>query len=150
MNDSSTSLERLHHALTTPSGGVLGLVDELLAVAREHGLQLDWKADHCRVQFREGGSSDSIEVPLRKSVVRAVLARIAVLCNQRKPNSSSPYGGQGELFVGADPTTTIRAVFVNTPDEQSLELTPLRNERRTAMPEAAIEGQNPKMEHAPS
>jgi hypothetical protein len=129
MNNSSTSLDRLHHALTTPTGGVLGLVDELLAVAREHGLQLDWKADHCRVQFREGSPSDSIEVPLRKSVVRAVLARIAVLCNQRKPNSTSPYGGQGELFVGADPTTTIRVVFVNTPDEQSLELMPLRNER---------------------
>jgi hypothetical protein len=129
MNNSSTSLERLHHALTTPTGGVLGLVDELLAVACEHGLQLDWKADHCRVQFQEGGLSNSIELPLRKSVVRAVLARIAVLCNQRKPNSASPYGGQGELFVGADPTTTIRVVFVNTPDEQSLELTPLRNER---------------------
>ena len=146
MNTPSTSPELIRHALTTPTRGVLGLVDELLAVSREHGLQLEWKADHCRVQFREGGPPGSIDVPLRKSVVRAALARVAVLCNQRSPNSVSPYGGQGELLVGTDPTTAIRVAFVNTPDEQSLELTPLRNESRSAMPEAAFEGQKPKQE----
>jgi hypothetical protein len=97
MTNPSLSLEQLRHVLTTPTRGVLGLVDELLAVAREHCLRLDWKEDRCRVQFREGSSPGLIEVSLRKSVVRAALARIAVLCNQRKPNSVSPYGGQGEL-----------------------------------------------------
>jgi hypothetical protein len=140
MNNSSTSLEQLRRVLTNSTGGVLGLVDELLAVAREHGLQLDWKADHCRVQFRKGGPPGLVEVPLRKSVVRAALARIAVLCNQRKPNSVSPYGGQGELFVGTAPTMAMQVTFVNTPDEQSLELTPLRNENMSAMSEAAFEG----------
>lgn len=150
MNNSSTSTERLRHALATPTRGVLGLVDELLAVAREHGLLLDWKADHCRVQFREGGPPGLIEVPLRKSVVRAALARIAVLCNQHKPNSVSPYGGQCELLADTDPIASMRITFVNTPDEQSLELTPVRNEKKAATPEAAFEGQNPKATHAPS
>jgi hypothetical protein len=149
MNTSSTSPERLRHALTTSSGGVFGLVEELLAVFREHGLRLDWKADHCRVQFREGGPPDAIEVPLRKSVVRAALARIAALCNQRHPNSVSPYGGQGELLVGTDPTTTMRVDFVNTPDEQRLELTPLENESIPARPETAFEGKDPKAAQTP-
>jgi hypothetical protein len=71
MNNSSITVEQLRHALTSPTRGILGLVDELLAVAREHDLQLVWKADHCRIQFAKGNPSDSIEVPLRKSVVRA-------------------------------------------------------------------------------
>jgi hypothetical protein len=115
------------------------LVDDLLALSREHGIQLHWKADICRVQFREGGPLDRIEVPLRKSVLRAALARVAVLCNQRKPNSVSPYGGHGELLVGTNPVTPLRVAFVNTPDEQSLELVPVRNAISSAVPQAAFD-----------
>ena len=78
-----------------------------------------------------------IELPLRKSAFRAILARVAVLCNERCPNSVSPYGGQGELLVDTDPATALRVAFVNTPDEQSLELASLRNEGMHALPEAA-------------
>ena len=122
MNTPLTFPERLRRALTSPTHGVLGLVEDLLAVSREHGLQLDWQAGHCRVRSLEGGPAGWIEVPLRKSVVRAALARVAVLCNVRNPNSVSPYGGQGELLVGTDPATALRVTFVNTPEEQSLEL----------------------------
>src|SRR5258708_17688156 len=93
MNTPLTSLEQLTRALNTPTRGVLGLVDDLLAVSRQHGIHLDWHAGRCRVRFREGGPVGWIEVPLRKSVVRAALARVAALCNQRNPNSVSPYGG---------------------------------------------------------
>src|SRR5437764_7078168 len=113
MNTPLTAPERLHRALTTPTRGILGLVDELLAVSCEHGFLLDWQAGHCRVRFLEGADPAGwIEVPVRKSVLRAALARAAVLCNQRNPNSVSPYGGQGELMVGTDPTTAIRAAFI--------------------------------------
>ncbi len=150
MNNSSTTLDRLRHVLTTPTNGVLGLVDELLKVARDHGVGLDWKAEHCRVRFVTGSSPVSIEVPFRKSVFRAALARIAVLCNQRKPNSVAPYGGQGEFLIGTDSTTLIRATFVNTPDEQSLELVPLRDESRAAMPETVTDGQDQNATQVPS
>jgi hypothetical protein len=123
MNRPSTSQEHLRRALTTPSRGVLGLVDDLLTVSRgEQGLRLAWQTDHCRVRFLGQGPEEWIEVPLRKSVVRAALARVAVLCNERNPNSVSPYGGQGEQSVGTDPVTVFCVVFANTPDEQSLEL----------------------------
>ena len=45
----------------------------------------------------KSGPLDRIDVPLQKSVVRAALARVAVLCNERIPGSVSPFGGQGRL-----------------------------------------------------
>jgi hypothetical protein len=102
------------------------LVNDLLQLCQERGLQLDWQADCCRVRPVAGGSEEVIESPLRKSLFRAILARVAVLCNERSPNSVSPYGGRGELIVGANPATVFRVVFTNTPGEQRLELTPVR------------------------
>ena len=128
MSNPSSLRERLSLALVTPNGGVLGFVDELLAVSREQDLQLDWQAGRCRVSFLNWAPPDWIEVPLQKAVVRAALARVAVLCNERNPNSVSPYGGQGEVVVDADSTVAIRVTFVNTPEEQSLELASVRLE----------------------
>jgi hypothetical protein len=142
MNIPLTTSEQLSRALTTPTRGVLGLVDDLLALSRDHGIHLEWQSGNCRVRFREGGPADWIEVPLRKSVVRAALARVAVLCNHRNPNSVSPYGGAGELSVGAAPATAMRVAFVNTPGEQSLDLVAVRNEGVHAMPEAGYKGES--------
>ncbi len=123
MSNQSSLSERLSRALATPSGGVLGLADTLLALSREHDLQIAWQAGRCRIAFADGGTNERIEVPLPKSVLRAVLARVAVLCNERQPNSVTPYGGQGEVLVDPDPAVVIRVRFVNTPEEQSLDLT---------------------------
>jgi hypothetical protein len=114
--------ERLGRALANPSQGVVGLVDELLAVSRQQDIQLSWQAGRCHVCFLNAGTPDRIDVPLPKSVVRAALARVAALCNERNPNSVSPYGGQGEVAVKTDPAKTVRVAFVNTPEQQSLEL----------------------------
>jgi hypothetical protein len=45
------------------------------------------------------------EVPIRNSAFRAILARLAVLCNERKPGCCSPYGGQGEFAIGTKAAT---------------------------------------------
>jgi hypothetical protein len=97
-------------------------------LCREHRLQIDWQVDCCHVRPLAGGSEEVIHGPLRKSLLRAVLARVAVLCNERSPNSVSPFGGQGELTEGANPGTVFRVVFTNTPGEQRLELTPIPHE----------------------
>jgi hypothetical protein len=121
MSAFSTPAEQVRFTLTTPSRGVLGLVDELLAGSWGQILRLDWQAEHCRVRLGTG-TEDLIEIPLPKSVVRAALARIAVLCNERKVNSVSPYGGRGELSIGCEGAAIVQVAFTNTADEQSLEL----------------------------
>lgn len=140
MNSLSTIPDLVRNAFTNPTHGILGLVDDLLTISREQGIQLDWQAGRCRVRLCEGASTNWIEVPMRKSVVRAALARIAVLCNQQKPNSVSPYGGKSELMVGVDPTVPICVEFVNTPDEQHLELASLQYEGRGAAMESSFPG----------
>src|SRR5271157_6439980 len=123
MNAPSSSLQQLHHALATPTRDVVGLVDEVLALCQEHGLQLDWQEGGCHIRSSGGEPEGTIDVPLRKSVFRAILARVADLCNERSPNSVSTYGGQGELWVGANSARVLRVAFVNTPTTQTLELT---------------------------
>jgi hypothetical protein len=98
------------------------LVDELLTASREHEIQLGWQAGRCQVNIPQADPPERIEVAVQKSVMRAVLARVAVLCNERVPNSVSPYRGRGEVAI--DPATVLRVNFVNTPDEQTLELSP--------------------------
>lgn len=112
----------LRTALTHPTRGIAGVVDDLLAACRESGLQLDWQTDRCRVRSGGGDAEELVDVPLRRSVFRAILARVAALCNERSPNSVSPYGGQTELSLGANPARVVRVTFTNTPDEQRLEL----------------------------
>jgi hypothetical protein len=113
----------LRRVLTNPAGGVTGLVDNLLSVCREHHLQLDWQAGRCRLRSGAGEWEEVANVPLRQAVFRTILARVAALCNERAPNSVSPYGGRGELAVGQEPTTVFKVAFTNTPSKQQLELT---------------------------
>src|SRR5438876_9525808 len=99
MNTTSPFSVALWSAIERPTRGVVGLVDDLLRLCQQQGLQLDWQADHCQVCSLADGSEEVLDRPVRKSAFRAILARVAALCNERSPNSVSPYGGQGELLV---------------------------------------------------
>jgi anti-anti-sigma factor len=114
--------ELLRRILLHPTGGIAGLVDDLLAACLKLGLQLDCHPDRWRVRSSGGGWEELKDLSLRKSVFRALLARLAALCNERTPNSVSPYGGQGELSAGADPAAVFRVVFVNTASGQQFQL----------------------------
>lgn len=103
--------ERLRKAFEPGTRGVVGVVDELLALGGNQFLQLEWKDGACHV--------GSVQVPLPKSVFRAVLARLAALCNEHTADSVSPYGGTGKIAVGTDPPKVLRVSFTNTPSEQS-------------------------------
>jgi hypothetical protein len=109
--------------LTQPTGGIAGLVDGLLVICRKHGLQLEWQAGRCRFRPAGGDWEELADVPLRKSVFRAILGRLAALCNEQTPNAVSPYGGQCELSADANSPTLFRVTFTNTAEEQKLELT---------------------------
>ena len=122
---SASSLERLAHGFANPTNGVVGLVEQLLAASAEIGAQLTWRSGRCTFRLSIGSSDGIIEMPLAKSVVRAIIARIAALCNEKSPNSVLPYGGQGEIDVSSG--IALRVAFVNTPEEQTLELVPIRS-----------------------
>jgi hypothetical protein len=115
------AVQRIRHVFNRPADGVVGLVDGLLVIACEHALRLNARPDNLHVQLIDS-PKDAIDFPVRVSVVRAALARIAMLCNQRVPDSFSPYGGQGEVLVDGEPPVSLRAAFCNTAAEQSLEL----------------------------
>ena len=105
-----------------PERGIVGLVDDLLAVCQKHGLELAWEGDRCRVRSAGGEWEEMMDIPLRKSVLRAILARIAALCNEQLANSVSPNGGEGQISTGRDSPHVFRISFANTPSEQKLEL----------------------------
>jgi hypothetical protein len=119
--------DAITQAIEHPANGVLGLVDELLALCPKHGLRIEWRSDHCCFLLpAENGQEMSYSVAIRKSILRAILARVAALCNERTANSVSPYGGQG-TFSTNDAAKRFRVVFVNTTAEQKLELLPEPN-----------------------
>jgi hypothetical protein len=129
MNTTSQISAILRRVLERPSRDVVGMANDLLSACQEQALQLDGQADCLRIRPLAGGSEEAIDNPFRKSVFRAIVARLAALCNERNPGSVSPYGGQGRLSVGANPSALIDVTFSNTSDEQWFKLTPLAGQR---------------------
>lgn len=130
MKTASEFSEALQRIFTDPTSGIVGLVDEFLAICREYNLQLDWKIDRYRVRPLGGEWEEWPDAPLPKPAVRGLLARLAALCNEQAPDSVSPYGGQGQLSADGDPSVVFRITFVNTPAEQKLELTTMTMKSR--------------------
>jgi hypothetical protein len=130
MSDPSPFFESIREVFQPTERGVVGLVDDLLGLSQEQDLQLDWHDDQCRVRAIGAEREESIEVPLPKSAFRAALARLAALCNERNPGSTSPYGGEGELTIGVDPTTICRVAFTNTAGVQSVRLARIQSDNQ--------------------
>jgi hypothetical protein len=139
MNHQPSFPERIRRAFEPTQTGVVGLVDNLLDLCREQGLQLGWHGNRCHVRPLGAGPQESAELPLPKSVFRAILARLATLCNEQSPGSVSPYGGEGELSVGTSPRMVYRVAFTNTRGEQGLELSLSAEGKSGATGDVAIE-----------
>lgn len=114
--------ERIQQVFQPTPRGVIGLVDDLMGFCREQHLRLEFQDGHCYVRPLEGVVQDRIDVPLKKSVFRALLARIAALCNEMKPNSVTPYHGEGLLAIATNPPAAFHVAFRNTPSELRLEV----------------------------
>jgi hypothetical protein len=82
----------------------------------------------CHARIRQGTVEEMLDLPLRKGVIRAILAWVAALCNERQPGSVSPYGGRGEIHLGPSPQAVFSADFINTAAEQSLRLADLNRD----------------------
>jgi hypothetical protein len=125
MNSAVTLADALAKAFDPPPSGFVGIVDNLLHLCRGGDLELAWRLNACHVRIRRGAVEETLDLPVRKGVLRAMLARVAALCNQCQPGSVSPYGGRGEIHLGAGPQALFSADFVNTAAEQSLRLADL-------------------------
>ena len=127
MSTTSQFSEAVQDILAHPTRGVVGVVDDLLSFCQDRCVELDWRDNCCRVRCGQGEWEELTKTALSRSVFRAVLARIAALCNEHEPNSVSPYGGEGQIAVGANPARLLHVAFANTAAEQWLKLT--RKER---------------------
>jgi len=124
MNTTSEFSSALRRAVDKSSPGIVSFVDAVLNLCREHNLQLDWQVGRCLVRPPGGEWEEMADVPVRKSVFRAILARVAVVCCEKSPNTMSPYGGQARLTVGENPAVVFHVVMANTPANQRLQLLP--------------------------
>lgn len=114
--------ERIEDAFKPTPRGIIGLVDDLMRLAGQEGFRLNWHDGRCCVHAFGGEAREDAEVRVQKSVFRAVLARIAALCNEQSPNSVSPYGGEGELVASTSPPVRLRVTFANRHGEQRLQI----------------------------
>lgn len=117
-----TVQDRLRRAFVPTRHGVVGQTDQLLAACGGADLAFERVGDRCVCRWTAGGDTQEVTLPLPPAAFRTVLARIATLCNERAPNSVTPYGGEGLLPVPGDPAALLRVNFVNTPEKQFLEL----------------------------
>jgi hypothetical protein len=140
MSNPSPLADLLRPVFLPSQRGVVGLVDDLLKACQDRGLRLDWRDGQCRIRSIGSAPDEAIEVPLPKSVFRAVLARLATLCNEHIPDSVSPYGGRGELRIGIDPPLTYTVAFTNTPGEQSVQIARNANREDNGSPYSPATG----------
>lgn len=114
--------ERVDKAFEAPRrDGIVGLVDDLLDLAGQEGLMLNWQDGRCCVRSLNDDSPQCSEVLVSKAVFRGALARVAALCNEQKADSVSLYGGDAELAPSAS-RIALRVAFANRPDEQWLKI----------------------------
>ncbi len=119
MISSETIQERLQRAFRPTRRGVVGLTEQLLGACVGGEAEFERVGDRCVSRWTEGGDTQEAPVPLAPAAFRTILARVATLCNERSPGSVSPYGGEGELVVGA---AKVFVKFVNTAQAQKLEV----------------------------
>ncbi len=130
---------RIQAAFRPTDRGISGIVDEILALSLEHDLQMIWQADACQVIAN--GGTETVSIPLGKSVFRAKLARLAAICTSTSGEMLSPYGGEGIYHFESNPAVVIHVEFTNTADDQRLSLNPERAETADSrIVEAAVAG----------
>ena len=114
--------DRLRRAFAPTQGGIVGLTDQLLEACVGSDVEFKRDGNRCVCNWTVNGETKEVLVPLPPGAFRTILARVAALCNEYSPNAVTPHGGDGLLTVKGPPPTVVRVAFVNTPNEQRLEV----------------------------
>jgi hypothetical protein len=117
-----TADDRMQRAFAPTQGGIVGLTDQLLETCVGSDVEFKRVGNRCVCNWTVNGETKEALVPLPPAGFRTILARIAALCNEHSPNAVTPYGGEGLLPVKGPPPMVVRVAFVNTPNEQRLEV----------------------------
>jgi hypothetical protein len=112
----------LRGAFAPTQHGIVGLTEQLLAACVGGDVGFERVEDRCVCRWTANGDTQEATVPLPPAAFRTILARIAVLCNERNPKSVTPYGGEGLLALQGHPATVFQVAFMNTPNKQQLKL----------------------------
>lgn len=122
MIPSETAHDCLRRAFAPTQGGIVGLTDQFLAACAGSDVEIRRVGDRLGCNWTINGETQAVSVPLPSAAFRTILARIAALCNDHRPNAVTPYGGTALLVVKGTPPRIVRVSFVNTPNEQRLEV----------------------------
>ncbi len=122
MIQSQTDDGRLRRAFAPTHGGIVELTDQLLEACVGSDVEFKRVGNQCVCNWTVNGETKESLVPVPPAAFRTILARVAALCNEYSPNAVTPYRGEGLLTVKGPPPTVVRVAFVNTPDEQRLEV----------------------------
>ena len=113
-----TVADRLQLSFSPTPLGVVGLTDQLLGACIGGDVVSERVGDRCVYRWVVDGDAQEGVVPTRPAAFRTILARIAALCNERLPNSVTPYGGEGLLPAPGHSSELLRVRFINTPEQQ--------------------------------
>ncbi len=122
MTRSQTVEDCLRRAFEPARRGVVGLTEQLLEAFAGGDVEFERVGDRCVCRWDADGGTQETTVPLPPAAFRTILARIAMLCIERSPNSVTPYRGESLLTVDGGTTKVVRVAFVNTPEKQQLNL----------------------------
>ena len=123
--------DRVQMAFHPTPRGVVGLVDDLLGLCRHYQLQMRFQDGHCVIRRLGAEAEESLDITVPKSVFRAAIARVAAICNEQRPESVTPYRGEGNITLlppdlqcseKESPPSTCYVSFTNTPFDQHLEI----------------------------
>jgi len=133
------SSDRLQQIFVAPTNGVVGIVDDLMAICGHAGLQIEWRDEHCLIRPLGGQIPAPLQIPARKSVFRAILARVAYLSDRFRTvgqGGVSPYGGECWFWSSGtfERGLYFHAIFINTAAQQQLTLHQVEPTSRTDAP----------------
>jgi len=122
----TSSLSEILQSVLDSRDNLIEFVDGLLRVCAENEVHLRMQTDSGLLRSTKRGRAEhAFKNPLTKSRFRAVLARIALLCNEATAGSTSPYGGMGTVPISSDQLDSVQVSFANTPDDQFIDIQPV-------------------------
>ncbi len=105
--------------------GPAAIVEAILEMSSKAQFRIRLTPGRC--QYRHNGqTTQTTEIALPKTHLRAVLARLAVRCNELRPFCVTPYGGKTLLRLSPK-KTPIQLHFANTPDAQFVDVRPFKS-----------------------